>query len=121
MRYSHQRETIREIINSTNIHPTADWIFQQAKLKIPNISLGTIYRNIRHLAADGAIRTIYDGSMARYDWNIAPHDHRQCRICDDIVDIHVLSDGIRNKVQKQFKFEVDDVEMNIIGTCKKHK
>ena len=31
MRYSHQRETIREIISSTNIHPTADWIFQQAK------------------------------------------------------------------------------------------
>ena len=49
------------------------------------------------------------------------HDHLKCRICDDIVDIHVLSDGIRNKVQKQFKFEVDDVEMNIIGTCKKHK
>ena len=61
MRYSHQRETIREIISSTNIHPTADWIFQQAKDKISNISLGTVYRNLRQLAADGAIRTIYDG------------------------------------------------------------
>ena len=121
MRYSHQRETIREIISSTNIHPTADWIFQQAKDKIPNISLGSVYRNLRQLAADGAIRTIYDGSVARYDWNIEPHDHLKCRICGDIVDIHVLSDGIHNKVQKQYKFEVDDVEMNIIGTCKKHK
>ncbi len=121
MRYSHQRETIREIISSTNTHPTADWIFHQAKHKISNISLGTVYRNLRQLAEDGAIRTIYDGSVARYDWNMNPHDHLKCKICGDITDIQMLSDDIRSDVQKKYKFEVDDVEMTIIGTCNKHK
>ncbi|HJM85776.1 MAG TPA: transcriptional repressor, partial [Candidatus Marinimicrobia bacterium] len=56
MRYSLQKETIREIVKSTDSHPTADWIFQRAKRKIPNISLGTVYRNLKHLAAEGFLR-----------------------------------------------------------------
>ena len=39
----------------------------------------------------------------------------------DIKDIHMLSNDIRSSVQKKYKFEVDDVEMTIIGTCNKHK
>jgi Fe2+ or Zn2+ uptake regulation protein len=96
-------------------------IFQQAKHRIPNISLGTVYRNLKQLEADGAVRLIYDGKVTRYDWNMGPHDHLKCKICGDITDIHMLRDDIRNGVQKKYKFEVDDVEMTIIGTCNKHK
>ena len=121
MRYSYQRETIRKIISNTNTHPTADVIFQQAKHRIPNISLGTVYRNLKQLEAGGDVRMIYDGKVSRYDWNITPHFHLKCKICGDITDIHILSDDIRSGVQKKYKFEVDDVEMTIIGTCNKHK
>jgi len=64
---------------------------------------------------------IYDGKVSRYDWNMRPHHHLKCKICGDITDIHILSDDIRSGVQKKYKFEVDDVEMTIIGTCNKHK
>jgi Fe2+ or Zn2+ uptake regulation protein len=121
MRYSYQRETIREIISNTNAHPTADKIFQQAKHRIPNISLGTVYRNLKQLEAVGSVRLIYDGKVTRYDWNMKPHNHLKCKICGDIKDIHMLSNDIRSCVQKKYKFEVDDVEMTIIGTCNKHK
>ena len=47
MRYSHQREVIREIIFSTNSHPSADWVYAKARKAIPNISLGTVYRNLK--------------------------------------------------------------------------
>ena len=120
MRYSHQRETIREIISSTNTHPTADWIFHQAKHKISNISLGTVYRNLRQLAEDGAIRTIYDGSVARYDWNTESHDHLKCKECGDLVDVHLVHEKFTSKVKRKFKFDVDNVEMTVIGTCSKH-
>ena len=50
-----------------------------------------------------------------------PHHHLKCKICGDITDIHILSGDIRSGVQKKYKFEVDDVEMTIIGTCNKHK
>lgn len=120
MRYSHQREKICEIVFSTNSHPTADWVFQQAKKQIPSISLGTVYRNLKQLEEEGIIRTIMDGAIARYDWNKEPHDHLKCKVCGDLIDVHLFEDNIHETVFKKYKFEVDEVEMTIIGTCHKH-
>ena len=121
MRYSQQRETIKEIVQSTNSHPNADWIFHQAKLKIPKISLGTVYRNLKQLEDEEVIRTIHDGTIARYDWNKDPHDHLRCKVCGDLIDVQLFDDDIRKIVKKKYQFEADDVEMTIIGTCNKHK
>ena len=121
MRYSQQRETIKEIVQSTNSHPTADWIFHQAKSKIPKNSLGTVYRNLKQLEDEEVIRTIHDGTIARYDWNKDPHDHLRCKVCGDLIDVQLFDDDIRKIVKKKYQFEADDVEMTIIGTCNKHK
>ena len=120
MRYSHKREAIQEIVYGTNSHPTADWIFRKAKVKIPNISLGTVYRNLKQLDDAQLINTLYDGNIARYDWNREPHDHLKCKICGDLIDVQLFDDQIRNTIKKQYKFEADDVLMTIIGTCHKH-
>ena len=120
MRYSHKREAIQEIVYGTNSHPTADWIFQKVKVKIPNISLGTVYRNLKQLDDAQIINTIYDGNIARYDWNREPHDHLKCKICGDLIDVQLFDEQIRNTIKKQYKFEADDVLMTIIGTCHKH-
>lgn len=121
MRYSHQRETIREIVYSTDSHPTADWVFSRAKRSIPKISLGTVYRNLKQLEETGDVRTIYDGNTARYDWNTDPHDHLKCRVCGDLIDVHLMDESIQSTVKKEYKFKVDNVEMTIVGTCNKHK
>ena len=120
MRFSHQRQTIRDIVYKTNSHPTADWVFLEAKKTIPNISLGTVYRNLKQLEEFGDIKTIYDGNIARYDWNIEPHNHLKCKNCGDLIDIVLSDKSIPQKIKKDFKFNVDKVEMFIIGTCKKH-
>ncbi|HCI16759.1 MAG: transcriptional repressor [Candidatus Marinimicrobia bacterium] len=121
MRFSHQRESIQSIVYSTNSHPTADWVFQKAKKVVPNISLGTVYRNLKQLEDVGLIKTIYDGNIARYDWNQAPHDHLKCKECGELIDIELIDDDVRRKVKNKYQFEVDDVKMVIIGTCHKHK
>ena len=120
MRFSHQRQTIRDIVYKTNSHPTADWVFLEAKKTIPNISLGTVYRNLKQLEDFGDIKTIYDGNIARYDWNTEPHNHLKCKNCGDLIDIVLSGKSIHPKIKKDFKFNVDKVEMFIIGTCKKH-
>jgi len=120
MRYSHQRELIKEIVCSTNSHPNTDWVYSKVKKSIPNISLGTVYRNLKQLNAAGIIRTIYDGKIARYDWNKDPHDHLKCSECGELIDIQLPADDIKKTVKKKYDFDVDDVEMTIIGTCKKH-
>ena len=121
MRFSSQREIIREIVKSTNAHPTADWIYTKAKKRLPNLSLGTVYRNLKQLDEEGTIKAITDGNISRYDWNTASHDHMKCKVCGEIIDVHLQDDSIRKKIRKNYKFEVDDVKMTIIGTCKKHK
>tara|TARA_B100000929_G_scaffold274611_1_gene247896 strand:- start:725 stop:1159 length:435 start_codon:yes stop_codon:yes gene_type:complete len=120
MHYSRQREAIKKIVENTNCHPTADWIFTQTKKIIPNISLGTVYRNLKRLVEEGEINTIYDGNIARYDWNIESHDHLKCTECGDLIDVHLANDEFKSIVKTKFKFDVDDVEMTVIGTCSKH-
>ncbi len=120
MRYSHQRDTIRKIIYSTNSHPTADQVFIKAKKIIPNISLGTVYRNLKQLEKAGILQTIYDGNIIRYDWKTEPHNHLKCKICGDLIDVDMPDLIIQPDFEKKYKFEVDDVEMTIIGTCNKH-
>ena len=121
MRSSHQRDTIRKIIYSTNSHPTADQVFIKAKKIIPNISLGTVYRNLKQLEKAGILQTIYDGNIIRYDWKTEPHNHLKCKICGDLIDVDMPDLIIQPNIEKKYKFEVDDVEMTIIGTCHKHK
>ena len=65
MRFSKQRELIKNIVQGTNSHPTAYWIFNKAKKKISNISLGTVYRNLNKLNKDGIIDIFYDNNIAR--------------------------------------------------------
>ena len=101
MRYSHQREGIKKIVQCTNCHPTADWIFNQTKKIIPNISLGTVYRNLKRLEEEGEINTIYDGNIVRYDWNKDPHDHLKCKVCGDLIDVQLFDDNIRETVLKK--------------------
>ena len=120
MRYSHQREIIREIVFSTNSHPTADWIYGEIKKSLPNISLGTVYRNLKKLADEGIIRNIQDGPVARYDWNIEPHDHLKCNVCGEMIDIQVPNEIIKDTVMEKYDFEVSDVEITLVGKCNKH-
>jgi|TARA_B100001964_G_C14100925_1_gene539298 Fe2+ or Zn2+ uptake regulation protein len=120
MRFSKQRELIKNIVQGTNSHPTADWIYKKAKKKLSNISLGTVYRNLSQLNQDGIINILYDNNIARYDWNTVSHDHLKCQQCGDITDVHMRTEELQKKVWKQYKFKADNIEINIIGTCKKH-
>ena len=79
-----------------------------------------VYRNLKQLEISGEIKTIYDDNIARYDWNTEPHNHLKCKNCGDLIDIVLSDKSIPPKIKKDFKFNVDKVEMFIIGTCKKH-
>ena len=120
MRYSHQRELIKQVVYSTNSHPTADWIYDQVKGSVPNISLGTVYRNLKQMNNEGYIRTIYDGSIARYDWNMDSHYHLKCNTCGDLIDVQLPNDDLKKTVKRKFDFKVSDVEITLIGKCNKH-
>ena len=46
LKYSKQRASIKEYLLHTTAHPTADTVYLHIKEEFPNISLGTVYRNL---------------------------------------------------------------------------
>jgi len=123
MRYSEQRETVFQIVKETKIHPTADWVFDQARNVLPTISRGTVYRNLGQLEEKGAIRSFAMKGVIRYDGNMADHSHFICRECDLMLDIHPknIQKYFYKGIPKNFIAESMDLKVNgICENCKTH-
>lgn len=121
-RGSKQRDLILEIIQRTDIHPTADWIYEQARKVIPNISLGTVYRNLKLLKEEGLIQEVIvqGSSSARYDANLVPHYHFICLKCNTIYDIAIQEENTVTEIfQKEKKFKIEFIKVDILGICDK--
>ncbi|MBC8044606.1 MAG: transcriptional repressor [Rhizobacter sp.] len=87
-RFSRQREQILKIVLGTKSHPTADWVYDQVRLKIPSVSLGTVYRNLNLLADDGKItRVILEDGKVRFDGNTGEHYHFICTNSGKVIDL----------------------------------
>lgn len=87
-KYSHQREAIVEFLKTRKDHPTADVVYQNMRSIIPNISLGTVYRNLNQLADAGQIlRIVCDGKTDHFDGTTQPHCHFMCKCCGAVSDI----------------------------------
>ena len=91
MRRSQQRDTILKIVSSSCDHPTADTVYSRVREEIPNISLGTVYRNLNCLCEMGLVDTLetLDKSI-HYDGNTEPHCHFICKECSKIIDLGVI-------------------------------
>ena len=78
-KYSRQRELIKEFLMTRKDHPTADIIYQSVRKENPNISLGTVYRNLTLLCGDGEINRLNVGDGTdHFDADISPHYHFVC-------------------------------------------
>ena len=117
MRYSKQRDAILDVLRETASHPTAEWIFDQVRHDIPNISLGTVYRNLNQLADGNLILRIYDNGCVRYDGNLVRHDHFRCLHCLRIVDIQVPLDGVEETITDNPPFKITGYSLELTGEC----
>ena len=79
LKYSRQRESIKHYLMTTKEHPTADTVYMHVKKEFPNISLGTVYRNLNLLTDIGeAIKISTPDGGDRFDGRIEPHNHFLC-------------------------------------------
>lgn len=120
MKYSKQREALLTLLRSTHSHPSADWLYENLRKEFPNISLGTVYRNLAVLADNGEIVKIQTSSnKEHFDGFIQKHHHFVCRRCDKILDVSI--DGIE-KAEKQaaekLQAAVEDSSLVFYGLCK---
>lgn len=92
LKYSRQRDMIRSYLSSTKEHPTADMVYENVRKEFPNISLGTVYRNLKLLVSEGeAIKIDCGDGCERFDSRVSPHYHFICRNCGRVLDIEMPS------------------------------
>ena len=119
--YSRQREAILNVLRSTDTHPTANWIYNKVREVIPNISLGTVYRNLSALSQSGDILSINVGDgFEHFDGDTKPHLHLHCRTCDCITDAWLDDDPLSEIVTK-YNFMPEISVYVVSGICEKCK
>lgn len=119
-KYSRKREAIRELLMSTQSHPTAEWIFSQLKTEIPDLSLATVYRNLSEMKQNGEIQSVaFWGGKERFDGNTAKHSHFVCDNCGRIDDFHFIrhDEKLDKEAQAHFGGKVDFHNLVFHGTC----
>ena len=90
IRHSRQRDAIKAYLMSTVAHPTAEIVYEHLRKEFPNISLGTIYRNLNFLVEHGeALRLDCGDGFDHFDGNVSPHNHFFCRGCGQIFDLQM--------------------------------
>ncbi len=118
MRYSQKREIIRAAIKNSRSHPTAEEIYNIIHKTNPEISLGTVYRNLGQLSEAGDIVKL---SMAdgpdRYDGTLRPHQHICCAKCGKIVDFDFDTKDMEAAIFKQSGIRPDSCTINVRGLC----
>ncbi len=118
-RMTRQKKIILAVLKNTQTHPTADWIYEEVKKEIPNISLGTVYRNLRILKETGEIRELnYGSSYSRFDGNSSNHYHFVCTECGAVLDVSLeIVEDINQQVEKCINAKVKYHRTEFYGKC----
>lgn len=119
LRMTRQRRLILEELDAPGRHPTADAVYQRVRLRIPNISLGTVYRNLEKLSQSGLIRKLHIGSgQKRYDRSLHKHYHVRCIQCGRISDLAAEPFGdLEATAGGNSTFDILGHELEFEGLC----
>ena len=120
IRYSKKREAILSAIRGTSCHPSAVWVYQQLKPLHPDLSLGTVYRNLAFFQERGLVQSVgVVQGQERFDAIVTPHSHFVCNCCGcvlDLPDVHPEAD-LAQSVSTQYGFAVERCELTFHGLC----
>ena len=119
LKYSRQRESIKACLMARHDHPTADAIYASIREEFPNISLGTVYRNLNLLVELGEIQKLRCGDGAdHFDADTRPHYHFMCRECGCIEDLPMeISQEINDLAQEHVHGKIDSHITYFYGVC----
>lgn len=122
-RFSKQRQIIYDTIKNNPVHPSADVIYNMLKEEYPELSLGTVYRNLNVLTDMGLIVKISAGlDCEHYDGNTDRHYHLVCDKCHRLFDVYIpYQEDIVESAQKNSKHEIHTHELIFTGVCENCK
>ena len=121
LKYSRQREAIKQQLMRRRDHPTAEMIYDSLREEDPKLSLGTVYRNLALLTEMGEIARIVTGDGPdHFDGDRSRHDHFICKNCHQIVDVHLSGmEQVLNEAMRDLDGELDGAAVYLTGVCGK--
>ena len=115
-----KRSAIYDYLCSTRAHPSAETVFTQLKPQIPDLSMGTVYRNLKLFCQQGQASVIatVDG-VERFDANTKPHVHFICTRCNSVSDLMELEipESLVSQAATQCGGKVDGCQLTFTGIC----
>lgn len=118
MKYSRQRELVREAVEKSSIHPTADEVYQEVRKREPTISLATVYRNLNQLSENHLIRrVVVPGDSDHFDHTLKEHEHMICTKCGCVVDIWPKS-SLWEYFSGMEEAQITGYDLTLYGICK---
>ena len=119
LKYSRQRESIKNFLATRYDHPTAETVYLSIREEFPNISLGTVYRNLSLLSEIGEIKKLSTGvGPDRFDGNTHQHYHFICNKCGSVLDLDVDQlDHINVLAGQHFGGEIEGHLTYFYGKC----
>lgn len=119
LKYSRQREVIKDFLCTRKDHPTADAVYMNVRQQFPNISLGTVYRNLTLLSDIGEIARLRVGDgVDHFDADTSAHNHFVCSQCGCVIDLDMENiDDITKTAGKNFDGSVEGHVTYFYGKC----
>ena len=119
LKYSRQRESIKKFLMTRTDHPTAEMIYENLRKDYPQISMGTVERNMSLLSDIGEIQTISTGvGPDRFDGNAKPHYHFICKNCGQVMDLKMQGlEHINLLAQHEFPGIIEGHSVFFYGRC----
>ena len=115
-----KRDAILSYLRSTDAHPSADMVYARLKPEIPDLSLGTVYRNLSMFRQQGTIASIGTvNGVERFDGNTVPHVHFVCNDCSTVLDMPELQvpQHMIETVNQQTGGNVATCSLTFTGQC----
>ena len=116
-----KRNAILNYLRCTDAHPSAETIYSDLKAQIPDLSMGTVYRNLNLFRQQGLVSTVATvKGVERFDANTDPHVHFICEDCDAVIDLHQLStpQALCSEAESSIGCSVSGCQLSFTGKCR---
>ena len=117
---SKKRIAIMNALTAVTSHPTAEMLYASLKPLYPELSLGTVSRNLAVLAEEGLVVSVahVDG-QERYDANTSPHAHFVCRCCRRVIDLALpdMAEGLYGEIERRSGCQAESCSLIVGGLC----
>ena len=116
-----KRNAILSYLCQSTQHPSAEKIFTDLKAEIPDLSMGTVYRNLTLFKKQGLATSVATvNGVERFDANTSPHVHFICNNCDAVIDLHPIQtpESLSSQAESCIGCNVSGCQLSFTGLCR---